>query len=157
MKLRVTSPLQIRVYYLFLHLSTVCVYMYKMHSESYLLSFPPPNDVSSSLLSFHSRREVMEIPTFCPPQPQRISDKRRQTRGLVSSRTTRICLPSHLRFATNSQGKLQYVMSCFMNSLRWRFISYSLFGLCHVGTCSFFTACFLSFSSPSFPAFIVVV
>ena len=29
----------------------------------------------------------MEIPTFCPPQPQRISDKRRQTRGLVSSRT----------------------------------------------------------------------
>ena len=27
-------------------------------------------------------REVMEIPTFCPPQ--RISDKRLQTRGFVS-------------------------------------------------------------------------
>ena len=34
-------------------------------------------------------REVMEIPTFCPPQ--RISDKRRESCGLVIPRKKEIC------------------------------------------------------------------
>ena len=91
-------------------------------------------------------REVMEIPTFCPPQ--RISDKRRESCGLVIPRKKEICYAViqlncnvlsdiwDIARAARAIFKVGIILLvCFVKEW-WRFTKYCLLcemSLCHGG------------------------